>query len=203
MALAGQLTLPGHGTTTPPRTIGITSCSAGEGVTTVAVNLAIAAAQVSKQPILLIDANVKSPSIAQLFRLKPSPGFTDVTSGTVDIAGAIHETSVENLAVLPAGTVGRGGGVVCDPAAVEQMLNGLLEIYGTIVFDLPPAAGPSVCFSLAGLLDGVLLVVESEQVRTQVARRAKKWLTDRDANLLGVVLNKRREHIPEWLYRRF
>jgi Mrp family chromosome partitioning ATPase len=60
-------------------------------------------------------------------------------------------------------------------------------------------AGPND--RLAGLLDGVLFVIEAERVRWQVAERTTEHLRRANVRLLGAVLNKRRRHVPEWLYR--
>jgi Mrp family chromosome partitioning ATPase len=71
-----------------------------------------------------------------------------------------------------------------------------------IVFDLPPIATHASCMSVASTLDGVVLVIEAEKVRGQVAVRACEQLARAKVAVLGVVLNKRRLHVPEWLYRR-
>ena len=70
-----------------------------------------------------------------------------------------------------------------------------------MVFDLPAATESSSAIRLAGMLDGVLLVVETERIRREVARHVAGQLSQSGATLLGVVLNKRQQHVPHWLYR--
>ena len=70
-----------------------------------------------------------------------------------------------------------------------------------MVFDMPAAGRLGFLVRLASLVDGVLLVVEAERVRWEVARRPIEQLTRANVHLLGAVLNKRRQHVPNWLYR--
>ena len=70
-----------------------------------------------------------------------------------------------------------------------------------ILFDLPSCDTPGATLSVAGLLDGVCMVVEAERVRSEVALRTKELLTRGGANLVGAVMNKQPRHVPNWLYR--
>jgi len=70
-----------------------------------------------------------------------------------------------------------------------------------VVVDLPAVSEASWAARLAHLCDGVVLVVGAERSRWEAVNRAKEQLVNSNANVLGVVLNKRRFHIPEWLYR--
>ncbi len=71
-----------------------------------------------------------------------------------------------------------------------------------IVFDAAAILDSSIAIRLANLVDGVVLVVEAERARWEVVLHAKDVLLRANAKVLGVVLNKRRYHVPEWLYRR-
>ncbi len=89
-----------------------------------------------------------------------------------------------------------------DRPRMVQLLRDLHDEYGLVVVDLPPATDSSVALAMAGLLAGVVLVVEAEQTRFESAQRASRSLQQAQANVLGVILNKRPQHIPEWLYER-
>ena len=73
--------------------------------------------------------------------------------------------------------------------------------FGFIVADLPTVES-SLCFVSAGLLSGVLLVMEAERTRSDIAARANQRLVDARANVLGIVLNKHPQHLPNWLEAR-
>jgi len=81
-------------------------------------------------------------------------------------------------------------------------LGQLRNDFDLIVIDCPPAGELDETLLVSQVADGFLLVLEAERIRKQVAQRVKQRLEQGNAKLLGVVLNKRKNHIPEWLYRR-
>jgi Mrp family chromosome partitioning ATPase len=81
------------------------------------------------------------------------------------------------------------------------MFHTLKRDFPLIFVDLPAVDQPGACLSLVGKLDGVLLVLEAERVRSHVALQTKRLLEESHANVLGVVFNKRQNHLPGWLYR--
>ena len=91
--------------------------------------------------------------------------------------------------------------VVHDLSAFEGLLPVFKRDFRTVLLDLPPVAESSVWCPLVGALDGVILVIEAERTDGRTALHAKQRLLESGANILGVVFNKRRMHIPGWLYR--
>ena len=90
-----------------------------------------------------------------------------------------------------------------DVPSAAGTLKELRHNFEFVVVDLPPAADTSsLGYLLAGALDGVVLVVECEGTRMDAARKAKENLLREKANILGVILNKRRRRVPGWLYSR-
>ena len=200
-ALMRRLQNMDNGSRGQPQTIGLTSCARGEGVSTVAANLAIHAAAVFSRPVLLVDAHAAHPSSSRMFRLKGSPGLAEALLGQIDPTDCIQPSRLENLSVLAAGSGTESAKGIYNSAALTKFLGALQREFGFIVFDLPTANELSPCFALAAKFDGVLLVIEAERVKSEVARWVKQQLVQSGAKLLGVILNKRREHLPGWLYR--
>jgi len=183
--------------TATSQAIGLTSCAHDEGVSTVAANLAVAAAGESARPTLLIDTDVAQPQIQSMFGLSPGPGFVDVLSGEIKLPECIRSTSIPNLHLMGPGsnavTLGAAGG----SATFHSLIDALKLEYAWVLFNLPIV---SKCHFPT--LDGILLVVEAERLRRQVVQRAKQQLDNNDANVLDVVFNKRQYHVPNWIYNR-
>jgi len=188
-------------TTASSQAIGLTSCAHDEGVSTVTANLAVAAAGEASRPVLLVDTDATQPHTQSMFGLPPGPGFVDALSGETKLIDCIRSTSIPNLHVMGPGstevTLGTAGG----PATFCSLIETLKLEYSWVLFDLPIV---SECHfpTLISNLDGILLVVEAERLRRQVVMRAKQQLENNDANVLGVVFNKRQYHVPNWIYNR-
>ncbi len=184
-----------------PCVVGLASCHSGEGVSTTAGLLAQKFAQQGGGRVLLVDANTRCPEQHLSFRTKLSPGLVDFTSNGRPNLGCIQSTEIENLDLLSAGE----GKPELSAHALKSLAGSLPALkreYSHIIFDLPSLQEQSPAVRMAGLMDGVILVVEAESTRWEVANKAKEDLLQANTKLLGVILNKRRLHIPDWLYRR-
>jgi Mrp family chromosome partitioning ATPase len=189
----------GDGSGVVPKSIGITSCAPGAGVSTVASNLAIAAAQISDQPVLLLD--LSSPR-GYAGRATAEADLSEVLADVSRASEHIRPCGIDNLSVL---SLNGGGGLQAlsaDCGKINDLVRRLEGEFGFVVVDLP-TVDSSLCFVAAGSLNGVLLVMEAERTRIETAARAKQRLIDARAWVLGVVLNKHREHVPNWLEARF
>lgn len=200
-ALAAQLRQPGVGWSAPPRQIGVTACLRQEGVSTIAAHLALAAAKISDDPVLLLDAHLSDPSVHRTFGVEAGPGLAEHLAGAATIEEIVQDTAIANLKVLAAGDTDTAGLGMPDPEAFGDLLARLGEVFRLVIVDLPPAEARGAGLHLASGLEGLLLVVEAERVHTHVARRVKQQLEQAGARLLGIVFNKRVQHIPAWLYR--
>jgi Mrp family chromosome partitioning ATPase len=182
-----------------PRLIGITSCYTGEGVTTLATELARAAAA-GGQRVLLADVNFESPGVHQVLNDDLCPGLAESFRGGDSPEQLLRELPETTLSYLTAGAASH-----TPQAGLKQRLRQLAEFasekFDLAVFDLPPLDRPADTFPICGLLDGVLLLVESERVRWPVAKRHVAGLTRSGAKPLGVVMNKQKRHVPQWLYK--
>jgi capsular exopolysaccharide synthesis family protein len=181
------------------RTLGITSCFRGEGVSTVAAHLSATAAAGSGQRVLLVDANVAQPSAHKTFSVALEPGLSDVLLDPERLPAAVHATAVAGLSILPAGGDSRTPGENCGESALADALEALRTAFDLLVFDLPPATLLNFPSSLASMLDGVLWIVQAQRVPLEAALRTKELLAKMHVQLLGTVLNKSPRHLPRWL----
>jgi Mrp family chromosome partitioning ATPase len=186
---------------TTHKSIGVTSCTRGAGVSTVASNLAIVAADIDDRPVLLLDLSAGRAAASGLFRTTNDTGLRDALADTGHAACYARPTPVANLSLLAADSDANTPMANLDSARVGDLVRSLENEFSFIVLDLPTVES-SLCFITAGLLNGVLLVIEAERTRLETAARAKQRLIDARANVLGVILNKHRQHMPNWLEAR-
>jgi Mrp family chromosome partitioning ATPase len=194
--LAGQLLADAQATSS--RVIGVTSSAAGEGVTNTVANLAVTAAEAAGNPILLIDAASNDHDLERLLGLEPAPGAAEVLAGDKPLPRCVRATGIRNLAFL-----GRGEAMPrYDASAWEALIEEAKCVFQLVLLDLPPVAEFASQMTDFGNLDGVLLVIESERARQRAVMRSKSELDRLKIETLGVILNKRRNYVPGWLYNK-
>jgi capsular exopolysaccharide synthesis family protein len=179
----------------------ITSCYRGEGVSTIAVSLALTLAYQRKGRVLLVDVNFGDPDLHRYFGTEPSPGLAEVLMERHSYMASIRPSSIDNLDLLFTGQNIVDLSPFTDTKAFTDLLGFWKREYSFVIFDSPPLEVGRQALSLGSRVDSVILVIEAEKVRWEVARRAKEHLQKVNANIEGVILNKRRFYIPQWLYR--
>ncbi len=184
-----------------PKSVGITSCTVGAGVSTVAANLALAAARTTDQQVLFLDLSTTQSAVATRFAMHGDLGLGDAVNDPANARDFVKPSPISNLSVLAANLPGRQQPLNVDSAKINQLLQSLESEFSLIVVDLPTIES-SLCFVASGLLNGVLLVMEAERTRSEIAARAKQRLLDAGASILGVILNKHPQHLPNWLEAR-
>jgi capsular exopolysaccharide synthesis family protein len=174
----------------------------GEGATTTSAILASMLARSGHSKILLVDANLRTPALDGVFNEAESPeGLTDVIVSDKPIETAIYQTNFSNLFLLPVGRPHSSPSYLFDGDPISSLLTTLKERFDFIIFDGAPLDGYSESFFLASKVDGVILVVEAERTKKQVVKKIKKELEWGPINLLGVVLNKKKNYIPAVIER--
>lgn len=183
----------------PLRTVGLTSCYRGEGVSTTVAGLALPAA--THRKLLLVDANLRHPALHRQLRVAEAPGLAQIIDGQAERTATVQQSPVAPVSVIAAGKLD-GEVPSCLPAnRVLPVLNEAAQDCDLVIVDLPALADNAAALELAAALDAVVLVVEAERVRWQAGRRTVNLLRQSGTRLLGAVLNKRRDHIPDWLYQ--
>ena len=171
------------------RTILVTSASPGEGKTTVAANLAAGLA-LNGRKILLVDANFRKPALHKAFGLENvTPGLSDclVDAGAFD--STIHDTSVPNLSVMPAGQRPANPTELLEGANFVDVLDRALEEFDHVIFDSGPLLFASETAALAPQMDGVVSVVRAKASSRGMLGRLNDTLRSMNVEHLGTVLN--------------
>jgi Mrp family chromosome partitioning ATPase len=195
-ALANWLRPAGAARDGEPRAIGVTSCVTGAGVSTVAANLAIAAARTGNQPVLLVDLSGRRSQIAAQFAMSGDLGLEAAIAGDLPAAECVKPTPIENLSLLALSE--RSLLSSFDGNRLVALLHELERDFSFLVIDLPPTDS-GLCFSMVGTLNGVLLVMDGQRTHGQIAVRAKQRLIHANAAVLGVILNNHARDLPRWL----
>lgn len=186
------------------RVLAVTSDRRGSGVTTVAASLAESLAREGNgaRPVLLVDANLDDPQLSRMVDAENEPGLTDGVAMAGMLRTETRETPVEGLRLLPRGTSADDFDAGLDPGALVAEVERMAAEFAWVVVDLPANLGVDALAALRERVDGLLLVVEADRTRRQVARFLTESLADGPGGAVGLVLNKRSYPIPGWLYHR-
>ena len=172
------------------RTLAITSPSVESGKSVVAINLAMSIAQQTNRTALLVDFDLRRPSVARYLGLNRSLSLNDYLDGRVSIAEALVNPGVERFVVLPTNRPVTGASEMLSSAKMGNLIRDLRERYSDriVIFDLPPVLAADDVMTVVPRMDCVLMVVGSGASTQNEVEEAMNRLSK--ANLLGVVLNK-------------
>jgi succinoglycan biosynthesis transport protein ExoP len=180
------------------RTLLIASPAPGDGKTTIARHLAEAAAELGSH-VLLIEADLRHPTLARQLGIQPGPGLAGTLVGTLPMDEAIEAVAVtgsaggsrgRTLDVLLAGAVlPPNPGELLESRAMDVMLARAKSAYDLVVIDTPPLAAVSDAFPLLTKVDGVVMVGRVRHSRRDAAEQLQQVLDGSGAPLLGVVAN--------------
>ena len=183
---------------------GIVVCSSvqGEGASTVAADLASICALHHGAKVLLVDAALRHPDVHRRFRIPRQPGLADMLEEGWPLSEkAISQSPVPGLLLLPAGRSRLDPTTAFESERCKTMLRHLGEAYDYVILDSGHVHFCPETLALAEQASGVVLVVSAERTRVEVVQAARDQLLSRGAHLCGVVLNRRKYYIPEFIYR--
>lgn len=183
----------------------LVGAESGCGVSTAAANLAASLAKNTSARILLVDANVRSTKRGTGVPVGRASDDTEVSlSRLLSEAPVLREPPAgpSNLYVLPSGVPRALPLSAFQSRQLEELLRKARQLFEYIVIDAPSLPQHPESLLLIRKADGVILVVESEKTRRQSASWAKRQIEKTGVPLLGVVLNRRKYRVPDWLYKR-
>jgi capsular exopolysaccharide synthesis family protein len=169
------------------RTLLITSTCSGEGKSFVALNLAQAIARQHERRALLIDADLRAPSLHVRMGAPSAPGLTDYLAGEADEFSIIQADAKEDLFFVPAGRSVSNPTELLANNRLRSLLGRLAPVFEWIIVDAPPVLPVSDASVLAGMCDGVIFVIRAGATAFDLAQAACQEF--RENNLLGAVLN--------------
>ena len=186
---------------TPEKTIMFIGAQGAEGVSTVVREFARMAATRLDKTVLIMDAAHMNPTQHLNFNFKGGQSWKDTIKRGESLDKACHRTGNPNIFIAPFAhpTLARQP---YDHPAATSFLHGLQKKFDLILIDCSPAASSPDSIAISRCTDGVILVMEAERTRYQVVENIRNKIVRNGGNVLGVVFNKRRYHIPDFLYNR-
>ena len=177
----------------------------GTGVSTIARCLAEFAAINLGAPVLLVDANPGLPDQANDFALQPAVSLEIAYREGIEFGNAITAAKIPHLSYARLSDIASlesldSAWTIPFPA-IEAILAHLRAHFHWIVFDSAPPASLAFSYVLSRFMDGTVLVVEAEKTRVPVGRELVRQIRANGGNPIGVVINKRRFIIPNYIYR--
>ena len=170
--------------------IGVTSSMRGEGKSTTAVNLSYVLAEAGNK-VLLIDGDLRIPSIAKKMRIESSPGLTDCLKDSDAKQFRTFESShISNWHILPAGSLPPNPSELLGSQRMESVLKTLSTCYDYIVVDLPPVNLVSDALAISKYIHGMLLVVREDYTEKKELEHCIRQLELSSVNVLGCVMNE-------------
>lgn len=175
---------------TPLNSILITSALSNEGKSLCSSYMAIVSAVTLGKKVLLVDADLRHPSLHRVFHVPNSRGLSDVLINSCSIEEAVQPTKLANLLILPAGTRASNPPQLLSSSTMESLLKRLGERYELVFIDSPPALVTPEAALLGALAQGTILVVQAGRSRLKELEKTVNRMQRAKANILGVLLNQ-------------
>ena len=173
----------------PPKFLVITSAIPLEGKSTTALNLAVALAQ-KEGKVLLVDADLRKPTIHKLLHLDNSSGFADLLVKNSELAASVKQSKdIDNLWVLTSGSIPSNPSELLGSSRMKTLVEQMKKEYEYVILDTPPLISVSDGAILASQADGIVMVVRPGKVKGEVGRRTKELLERIGTPVLGCVFN--------------
>ncbi|MCP4748558.1 MAG: CpsD/CapB family tyrosine-protein kinase [Desulfobacteraceae bacterium] len=189
--------------TKPKRKIMFACSSNGESSTEIAIQYAHSLAIDSPYKILLMDVKLKNPNFVKLFNVDPTmEGLADLIKNNGNVKSFVKKVDPGNLYILPVGKNTSSTSNILKNFSFANFMDEAASEFDYVIIDAPPVLNSSVCRIIGPMVDGVIMVIEADKTRRQVALKAKQELEHSNSNILGAILNKRKFHIPIWLYNK-
>lgn len=183
------------------RAIAVTSGMPGEGKTSVASMLAVLMAQNGERAIL-VDCNLRKPDIHNVFNLVQT-GLSDILIGGVEWKDLVQKCEIENLYILTAGMPPPNPAELLVSSRMKELIEDLKSEFNYVILDTPPVCLVTDAQVLSQYVDGYLLVISSGKSKREEAIKAKKLIQYADGKILGVALNKIKDPILNYRYKRY
>lgn len=172
-----------------PRSLMVTSAQPGEGKSTTALALATTIGRTGKR-VLLIDADMRSPSVHKLIEIDNTRGLSNILAGEDNLVALIRETGIKGVSALPAGPTPPSAAELLSSDRLQLVLSMLQKHFDLLVIDAPPVIGLADAPLIGQAVEGCVFVIEAEHVAVRTIRSALQRLTASRNHVFGAVVTK-------------
>ncbi|MDP9531310.1 CpsD/CapB family tyrosine-protein kinase [Pseudomonas protegens] len=185
------------------RVILLTAANRNSGITSSSLSMASELARTSRGRVLLVDTSLSDNSLTRRLDLGERPGFLDLALADTPplLAQCIESSDELSFDFLPLGRRQQYAERL-TPELLQELLQALAADYRFVIIDGDPVYSSGDILTLSTQVDGVVLVVRSEETRWEVAQAAAQRLIQAEAKLIGSVFNARKYYMPKWVYDR-
>jgi protein-tyrosine kinase len=176
-------------------TLMVTSAESGEGKTVTAINLAVSIAHQIDHTVLLVDADLRKPSVHHYLGIKPKLGLSDYLRNQAELPDVLVKTGIGKLVLLPAGNLADNPSELMESARMRDLVKEMKHRYSDryIIFDSAPILLAADALSLGTYMDGIIFVVQAAHTSPKAASTALSLF--KGCNILGCIFN----NVPAYL----
>lgn len=175
------------------------SSAEGEGTSTALLNFALTLASEGAN-VLLVDANLRNPSLHQALEVAQANGLTELLQGKTALSQVTKNTGIEHLALITSGNPPANPSSLFEAEALKTLVAQMKSQADWVLFDSPALNAYNDTVVLAPNLDGAIMILQSESTRWEVAQNAKQRMENGRGIIIGTILNRRKIYIPQWIY---
>lgn len=172
------------------KTIVVTSSQQNEGKSTVIGNLAVSFAGMEDKKILVVEGDLRNPTVHRLFGVSNTFGVTDILTGQKSFEDCVNVTDIKGLHVLTCGKIPPNPSEMLASRKMRDFINNIKDNYDYVFIDAPPIGIITDAGIISTYVDGTILVVSAGEADIEQVKISKERLDKVNANILGVVLNK-------------
>jgi len=184
------------------RTVVFAAISSGSGCSWICARTAEILARSISGTVCLVDANLRTPSLPEVLGTSSDHGLSDALRKERPVREFVNHLEPSNLWLLSCGSVPEASVGLLVSERMKVLVNELRQEFDYVLIDAPPIGQYADTYGIGQLADGLVMVLEANVTRREVAARAVDRLRELDVNILGAVLNKRTFPVPDSIYQR-
>lgn len=179
----------------------VTSSVHTEGKTVTSTNLASIFAQDTKKTVLLVDCDLRKPSVHRYLSLEMEHGITDYLEHDIPLPQLIKNTEIPNLDIITCGTIPENPSELLGCERMDQFIADAEELYDYVIYDTPPIIPVTDAAVLGPKMQGAVLLIKAGDTQRETVKHAYRLFQQADTKILGFVLTGAQQYIPKYLYR--
>lgn len=174
----------------------ITSAKMNEGKSTTAALLACTVAKYRNTKTILVDCDLRRPSLHRLFAESRDSGVSDVLRGTRKLDACFKVTTIQNLRLLTAGSAIPNPTELINSQRLRDLFSEIKFYFDTVIVDAPPVIPVTDALILSPEMDGAIMVIKAGETHKEVVRRAVTLMQNAGLNILGTIINNQKGVLP-------